>query len=48
MLFQYEKTNKFISTAKNEGATILYGGQRPTVMDHLLGLSTLCRYFLTG
>ncbi|CAN4086158.1 unnamed protein product [Withania somnifera] len=26
---QYEKVLKFISTAKNEGATILYGGDRP-------------------
>ncbi|XP_019197289.1 PREDICTED: betaine aldehyde dehydrogenase 1, chloroplastic-like [Ipomoea nil] len=29
---QYEKVLKFISTAKSEGATILYGGQRP---EHL-------------
>ncbi|KAI5683557.1 hypothetical protein M9H77_04785 [Catharanthus roseus] len=26
---QYEKIMNFISTAKNEGATILYGGERP-------------------
>nr|BAD34952.1 betaine aldehyde dehydrogenase [Zoysia tenuifolia] len=26
---QYEKIKKFISTARNEGATILYGGARP-------------------
>ncbi|KAM3374660.1 aminoaldehyde dehydrogenase 2 isoform X1 [Capsicum galapagoense] len=26
---QYEKVMKFISNAKNEGATILYGGERP-------------------
>ncbi|CAN4088232.1 unnamed protein product [Withania somnifera] len=26
---QYDKVLKFISTAKNEGATILYGGDRP-------------------
>ncbi|KVH98878.1 Aldehyde dehydrogenase, conserved site-containing protein [Cynara cardunculus var. scolymus] len=29
---QYEKVLKFISTAKSEGATILFGGQRP---EHL-------------
>lgn len=29
---QYEKILKFISTAKDEGATILYGGDRP---EHL-------------
>nr|GMC69802.1 betaine aldehyde dehydrogenase, chloroplastic-like [Ipomoea batatas] len=29
---QYEKVLKFISTAKSEGATVLYGGQRP---EHL-------------
>nr|GMC48299.1 betaine aldehyde dehydrogenase, chloroplastic-like [Ipomoea batatas] len=29
---QYEKVMKFISTARSEGATILYGGQRP---EHL-------------
>lgn len=28
---QYEKVLKFISTAKNEGATILSGGARPEV-----------------
>uniref|UniRef100_A0A0A9D2R3 AMADH2 n=1 Tax=Arundo donax TaxID=35708 RepID=A0A0A9D2R3_ARUDO len=26
---QYEKVKKFISTARSEGATILYGGARP-------------------
>lgn len=30
-LVQYEKTLKFISTAKSEGATILTGGARPEV-----------------
>lgn len=34
-LFQYEKVNKFISTAKSEGATILCGGGRPQVNDIL-------------
>lgn len=29
--FQYEKVTNFISTAKSEGATILYGGKRPQV-----------------
>ncbi|TVU14148.1 hypothetical protein EJB05_37595 [Eragrostis curvula] len=30
-LVQYEKIKKFISTARSEGATILYGGARPQV-----------------
>jgi len=30
-LIQYEKIKKFISTARSEGATILYGGARPQV-----------------
>lgn len=30
-MVQYEKVMKFISTAKEEGATILHGGARPEV-----------------
>ena len=44
-LFQYEKVNKFISTAKSEGATILCGGGRPGVND-ILFLVMLSFYFL--
>lgn len=30
-MLQYEKVMNFIATAKSEGATILYGGERPEV-----------------
>lgn len=32
IMLQYEKVLKFISTAKDEGATILCGGARPQVL----------------
>lgn len=36
IMWQYEKVLKFISTAKDEGATILCGGARPQVKYPLL------------
>lgn len=36
---QYEKVLKFISNAKSEGATILYGGKRPQVKKILFSKS---------
>jgi hypothetical protein len=43
-LIQYEKIKKFISTARSEGATILYGGGRPqvSILNHIA-----CFWFLS-
>lgn len=40
--FSMKKILKFLSTAKAEGATIVYGGVRPQVNHMLLLVQTSC------